>query len=105
MVLTLPKRLLLGLTQGLSTSVKDIKPFLYPKEETWRNPIIYHIFSCAFLYKITATARLINKMIEGLLYGLRPPVMAEIISLQLDSLTPPEQDDCTKIVCWGPVNP
>lgn len=26
-------------------------------------------------------------------------------SLQLDYLTPPEQDDCTKIVCWGSANP
>lgn len=62
---------------GLFT-FKDIQPFLCPKEETWWNPIIYHIFSCAFLSKLTATARLINEVIEGLLAGLRPTGMARI---------------------------
>lgn len=48
MVLTFPKRLLLGLVLGLFTSVKDIKPFRCPREEAWRNPTMItfsHVFS------------------------------------------------------------
>lgn len=50
-VLTSAKRFVLGLVPGSLASVEGIKPFLYPCEETWRNPPIDHILSCVLLYK------------------------------------------------------
>lgn len=105
MVLTFPERLLSGLVLGLFTSVEEIKPFLCPKEEKWRNPTIYHIFSCVFLHKLKAIARLINRMRQGLFSGLRPTGTTQNRSIQLNCLVPPNQDDCVKSACGGSANP
>lgn len=46
-----------------------------------------------------------KEMMQGLSSGLKPMDTTQVVSLQLDSLPPPKQDDCIRSVCWGSANP
>lgn len=77
-VLTSPKRILLGLDIGLFASVKKSA---LSQARSMEECTIGHISSCAFLFKLTAIYRLVNEIIQGLFSALEPVDMTLIIPL------------------------